>query len=76
MDVEDISSIESKLAELFITYRNLDSVFVLARKSETLQFAGSLTSTTTSTVSEITVDFIAPVVIARSVVPHLLLLMS
>ncbi|KAH7379039.1 hypothetical protein BKA64DRAFT_714216 [Cadophora sp. MPI-SDFR-AT-0126] len=71
-DVENISSIESKFAELFKTYPDLDSVVVMAGKMETLQLADPSTSTTASIVSEITTNFTAPLVIARTVIPHLL----
>jgi uncharacterized oxidoreductase len=71
-DIENISTIESKFAELFTTYPTLDCVVVMPGKIETLRFADASTSTAASIISEITTNFTAPLVIARTVVPHLL----
>ncbi|KAH6718372.1 hypothetical protein BKA61DRAFT_572421 [Leptodontidium sp. MPI-SDFR-AT-0119] len=71
-DVENISAIESKFAELFAIYPALDTVVTMAGKMETLKFADASTSTVASIVSEITTNFTAPLVIARTVIPHLL----
>lgn len=71
-DIENISTIESKFADLFNTYPTLDTVVVMAGKMETLRFANASTSTVESIVSEITTNFTAPLVIARTVIPHLL----
>jgi short-subunit dehydrogenase involved in D-alanine esterification of teichoic acids len=71
-DIENISTIESKFAELFTTYPTLDCVVTMAGKMETLNFADASTSTAASIASEITTNFTAPLVIARTVIPHLL----
>jgi len=72
IDVEDIPNIESRLNELFKTYPDLDSVFVLAGIMSLGQFTDASTTSTQGIVSEVTTNLIAPMVIARTVVPHLL----
>ncbi|KUJ18079.1 NAD(P)-binding protein [Mollisia scopiformis] len=72
MDVEDIPAIEPKLNELFKTYPDLDSVFVIAGIMTMGQFKDPSTTSTKGIVSEVTTNLIAPMVIARTVVPHLL----
>jgi uncharacterized oxidoreductase len=73
-DVENISSIAPKLTELFKSHPDIDAVFVLAGKMETGQFADPSTTTAESIASEITVNMTAPIIIARTVIPHLLTL--
>jgi len=69
-DVENISSIAPKLTELFKSHPDIDAVFVLAGKMETGQFADPSTTTAESIASEITVNMTAPIIIARTVIPH------
>jgi len=71
-DVAKVEGIESKFTELFKLYPTLDSVVVMAGKMETVNFAKPSSSTATSIASEVTTNLIAPMVIARTVVPHLL----
>jgi uncharacterized oxidoreductase len=70
--IEDIKSIESKLQGLVKTFPDLDSVFVLSGKMEIGFFDDPSTTSTNAIVSEITTNLIAPLVIARAIVPHLL----
>jgi len=72
MDVEDIQSIESKLRGLVKTFPDLDSVFVMSGKMELGFFNDPSSTSTTAIVSEITTNLIAPLVIARAIMPHLL----
>ncbi|KAF8854133.1 NAD(P)-binding protein [Acephala macrosclerotiorum] len=72
IDVEDVSNIESRLHGLFKTYPDLDSVFVIAGIMSLGQFKDPSTTSTQGIVSEVTTNLIAPMVIARTVVPHLL----
>jgi uncharacterized oxidoreductase len=71
MDVEDIQSIESKLRGLVKTFPDLDSVFVMSGKME-LGFFNDPSTSTNAIISEITTNLIAPLVIARAIMPHLL----
>jgi uncharacterized oxidoreductase len=72
IDLEDINNIETKLKELLKRFPNLDSVFAMAGKMEIVNFTDASTSSALSIVSEITTNLIAPIVIARTAVPHLL----
>ncbi|KAH7379988.1 hypothetical protein BKA64DRAFT_648280 [Cadophora sp. MPI-SDFR-AT-0126] len=71
-NIENIGAIKSKFAELFTLYPILDTVVVIAGKIETLSFANASTSTAVSIVSEITTNFTGPIIIARTVILHLL----
>jgi len=73
-DVEDIPNIESKLTGLFKTYPNLDSVFVLSGIMSLGVFSDPSTTSAQGIVSEVTTNLVAPMVIARTVIPHLLAL--
>ncbi|KAE8452753.1 hypothetical protein EG329_013025 [Mollisiaceae sp. DMI_Dod_QoI] len=74
MDVEDIPNIESKLTSLFKTYPDLDSVFVVSGIMSLGLFKDPSTTSAQGIVSEVTTNLIAPMVIARTVIPHLLAL--
>jgi short-subunit dehydrogenase involved in D-alanine esterification of teichoic acids len=70
--VEDVQSIESKLQGLVKTFPDLDSVFVVSGKMEFGFFNDPSSTSTNAIVSEITTNLIAPLVIARAIIPHLL----
>jgi uncharacterized oxidoreductase len=76
MDVEDIQSIQSKLQDLWETFPDLDSVFVMSGKMELRFFNDPISTSTNAIVSEVTTNIIAPLVIARSILPYLLSLKS
>lgn len=70
-DVEDVDNIESKLKELIKIYPDLDSVFIMAGKMQVEDFKDASSTSTKSIVSLITTNLIAPLLISRTVVPHL-----
>jgi len=72
IDVSDLTSIESSLATLFKSHPDIDAVFVLAGKMEMENFTDPSTMNVESIASQITVNLTAPIVIARTVIPHLL----
>lgn len=73
-DVSDVDNIESNLNTLFKTYPDLDSVFVLSGIMTLGNFKDPSTSSANGIVKEVTTNLIAPMVIARTVIPHFLTL--
>lgn len=73
-DVSDIENIEANLNNLFKTYPDLDSVFVLSGIMTIGQFKDPSTTSAKGIVNEVTTNLIAPMVIARTVIPHFLTL--
>jgi uncharacterized oxidoreductase len=71
-DVENVQAIEPKLQRLVQTFPDLDSVFVVSGKMELGLFNEPSSTSTNAIVSEITTNLIAPIVIARAIIPHLL----
>jgi short-subunit dehydrogenase involved in D-alanine esterification of teichoic acids len=70
IDVEDVNSLESNLNAIIKAHPDLDSVFVMAGKMELFNFTDSSSSTSKSIISEATTNFIAPILIARTMIPH------
>ena len=70
IDVEDVDSLESNLNAILKANPDLDSVFVMAGKMELLNFTDPSSSTSKSIISEATTNFIAPMLIARTMIPH------
>jgi uncharacterized oxidoreductase len=73
-DVSDIDNIEANLNSLFKAYPDLDSVFVLSGIMSLGNFKDPSTTSTNGIVKEVTTNLIAPMVIARTVIPHFLTL--
>lgn len=72
IDVENVQAIELKLQRLAKTFPDLDSVFVMSGKMELGFFNNPSSTSANAIVSEITTNLIAPIVIARAIMPHLL----
>jgi uncharacterized oxidoreductase len=72
IDVEDIQNLESNLNGIIKSYPDLNAVFVMSGKMEIGFFKDPSSTSTKGVVSEVTTNLIAPLVIARTVVPHLL----
>ncbi|KAG0652488.1 putative oxidoreductase [Hyphodiscus hymeniophilus] len=71
LDVENIDALETNLNAIIKAFPDLDSIFVMAGKMEFFNFTDPSTSTSKSLISEATTNFIAPLLIARSMIPHL-----
>lgn len=71
IDVEDVNSLEKNLNAIIKAHPDLDSVFVMAGKMELFNFTDPSTSTSKSIISEAATNFIAPLLIARTMIPHL-----
>lgn len=74
IDVTDISSLEDNLQVVITAFPTLDTVFVVSGIMKTFNFKDASGSSTESIAAEVTTNFTAPMVIARTVVPHLLAL--
>jgi uncharacterized oxidoreductase len=72
IDLENVQAIEPKLLRLVQSFPNLDCVFVVSGKMELGFFNDPSSTSTNAIVSEITTNLIAPIVIARTIMPHLL----
>jgi uncharacterized oxidoreductase len=72
IDLENVQAIEPKLHRLIEAFPDLDSVFVMSGKMELGFFNDPSSTSTNAIVSEITTNLIAPIVVARAVMPHLL----
>ncbi|KAE9375536.1 NAD(P)-binding protein [Stipitochalara longipes BDJ] len=72
IDLENVQAIEPKLQRLVQTFPDLDSVFVVSGKMEIGFFSDPSSTSTNAIVSEITTNLLAPIVIARAIIPHLL----
>ena len=72
IDIENVQAIEPKLQRLIKTFPNLDSVFIMSGKMELGFFTDPSSISTNSIVSEITTNLIAPIAIARAIMPHLM----
>jgi short-subunit dehydrogenase involved in D-alanine esterification of teichoic acids len=72
IDVEDINSLEANLNTIIKAHPDLDSVFVMSGKMEFSNFTDPSTSTSKSIISEATTNFITPLLIARTIIPHFL----
>lgn len=70
IDVEDINSLETNLNAIIKTHPDLDSIFIMAGKMELCNFTDPSTSSSKSIISEATTNFIAPMLIARTMIPH------
>jgi len=74
IDVEDIPNLESNLKAIIKSYPDLDAVLVMSGKMEIGFFKDASSTSTKGIVSEVTTNLIAPLVIARTLIPHLLTL--
>ena len=72
LDVEDFTNLESNLSNILKTYPDLDSVFVMSGKMEFTDFKDPATTSANAIISEVNTNFIAPFIISRVMVPHLL----
>lgn len=72
IDLENIQAIEPKLNRLVEAFPDLDSVFVMSGKMELGLFKDPTSTSTNAIVSEITTNLVAPIVVARAIMPHLL----
>jgi uncharacterized oxidoreductase len=70
IDVEDVNALESTLNAIIKAHPDLDSVFAMAGKMELFNFTDPSSSTSKSIISEATTNFIAPMLIARTMIPH------
>jgi short-subunit dehydrogenase involved in D-alanine esterification of teichoic acids len=71
-DVENVQGIEPKLQRLVRAFPDLDSIFVVSGEMEIGFFSDPSSTSTNAIVSEITTNLIAPVVVARAIIQHLL----
>jgi uncharacterized oxidoreductase len=71
LDVEDFTTLESKLKDIVVAFPNLDAVFVLPGKMFSGHFGDPSTTTTEDMISEVNTNFLAPLIIARTLAPHL-----
>lgn len=72
IDVEDLESLETNLNFIIKAHQDLDSVFVMAGKMEMLNFTDPSSVTSKGIISEATTNFIAPMIVARLMIPHLM----
>ena len=69
IDVEDIPNLESNLKAIIKSYPDLDAVLVMSGKMEIGFFKDASSTSTKGIVSEVTTNLIAPLVIARTLIP-------
>lgn len=72
IDVEDIANLEKNIQAVIKAFPDLDAVFVMAGIMKFSNFKDASTSSNEDIISEVTTNFTAPLIIARTVVPHLL----
>ncbi|PVH68045.1 NAD(P)-binding protein [Cadophora sp. DSE1049] len=72
IDVEDIGSLEGKLQEVIKPFPGIDSILIMDGIMAMVNFKLPATSSTASVASEITTNLAAPILVARTFVPHLL----
>ncbi|TVY50900.1 putative oxidoreductase DltE [Lachnellula cervina] len=76
LDVTDFANLESKLSSILSTHPDLDSVFIMSGKQDVTDFKNPASTSSPSIISEVNTNLIAPLLISRVVVPHLLALPS
>ena len=69
IDAEDVENLKSYLNAIK-TYPDLDSVLFMAGKMELLNFIDLSPSSSRSIISESTTNFIAPMLISRTMISH------
>src|ERR1700712_106448 len=72
MDIEDLTSIESKLKAIVSSFPQLDSIFIIFGKMSMNFFNDLSTTTSEEIISEVTTNLTAPLLIARTMIPHFL----
>lgn len=72
IDVSDFANLESNLSNIIKTYPDLDSVFVMSGIMKFGDFKDPSSTSTEGIISEVNTNMIAPFIISRVMVPHLL----
>jgi uncharacterized oxidoreductase len=72
IDIEDIANLEANIQKVVTAFPTLDTIFVVSGIMKHFSFLDASGSSTDSIVSEVTTNLTAPLVIARTIVPHLL----
>jgi len=72
LDVTDFTNLESNLAAIIKAYPDLDSVFAMSGKMELSDFKDPSSTSIEAIISEVGTNLIAPLVVSRVMVPHLL----
>jgi uncharacterized oxidoreductase len=72
LDVTDFANLESNLSAILKTYPDLDSVFVMSGKMEFSDFKDPSSTSNEAIISEVRTNLIAPAIVSRVMVPHLL----
>jgi short-subunit dehydrogenase involved in D-alanine esterification of teichoic acids len=72
IDVEDLTNLESNLTSILQRYPLIDSVLVMSGKMEFTNFKDPSSMSAKSIISEVNTNLIAPLIVSRIMVPHLL----
>ncbi|TVY91384.1 putative oxidoreductase [Lachnellula willkommii] len=72
LDVTDFANLEANLATVITAHPDLDSVFIMSGKMEVTDFKNPASTSSPSIIAEVNTNLVAPLLISRLVVPHLL----